>query len=72
LNNRKPAYVSFGEKKTEKEFELLKEGKFQDKQLYEFIKVNKIERHPENGKPYFDVELTEKGYQITQKLKKKV
>ena len=41
-------------------------------EIYEFIKVNKIERHPENGKPYFDVELTEKGYHITQKLKKKV
>lgn len=33
----KPIYVAFGENKLEKVFELLKEGKFQDKQLYEFI-----------------------------------
>lgn len=37
MNNSKPVYVSFGEKKTEQEFELLKDGKFQDKQLYEFV-----------------------------------
>ncbi len=37
MNNKKQVYVAFGEKKIEQEFELLKEGKFQDKQLYEFI-----------------------------------
>jgi len=37
LNNKKPIYVTFGEKKIEDEFEILKEGRFQDKQLYEFI-----------------------------------
>ena len=35
--NDKPIYVSFGDEKTEKEFELLKEGKFEEKQLYQFI-----------------------------------
>ena len=35
--NNKPIYVTFGEKKIESEFEILKEGKFEDKQLYEFI-----------------------------------
>lgn len=35
--NNKPIHVTFGEKKTEDEFETLKEGKFQDKKLYEFI-----------------------------------
>ena len=35
--NNKPIYVTFGEKKIENEFEILKEGKFEDKQLYEFI-----------------------------------
>lgn len=37
MNNNKPCYVTFGEVKVEQEFESLKEGKFQDKQLYEFI-----------------------------------
>ncbi|MEK6984213.1 MAG: hypothetical protein AABX33_06585, partial [Nanoarchaeota archaeon] len=35
--NNKPIYVTFGDKKIENEFEILKEGKFEDKQLYEFI-----------------------------------
>ena len=35
--NDKPIYVTFGEKKIENEFEILKEGKFEDKQLYDFI-----------------------------------
>ncbi len=29
--------MTFGEKKVEQEFEVLKEGKFQDRQLYDFI-----------------------------------
>ena len=29
--NNKPIYVTFGEKKIENEFEVLKEGKFEDK-----------------------------------------
>ena len=37
LNREKPVYVTFRERKTEKEFESLKTGKFQDKQLYSFI-----------------------------------
>ncbi len=37
MNPHKPIYVTFGEKKIEREFESLKGGKFQDKQLYEFI-----------------------------------
>ena len=35
--NNKPIYVTFGEKKIENEFEILKDGKFEDKQLYDFI-----------------------------------
>ena len=37
MNNTKSVYVAFGDKKIEQEFELLKDGKFKDKQLYEFI-----------------------------------
>jgi len=33
----KPIYVTFVNKKVEGEFESLKEGKFEDKKLYEFI-----------------------------------
>jgi len=37
VSNSKPVYVTFGEKKTEQNLELLKEGKFQDRQLYQFV-----------------------------------
>ncbi len=35
--NKKPRYVTFATPKLEKEFELLKEEKFEDIQLYHFI-----------------------------------
>jgi translation initiation factor 2 beta subunit (eIF-2beta)/eIF-5 len=35
--NGKRTYVTFGSKKIENEFEVLKKGKFEDKKLYEFI-----------------------------------
>ena len=37
MNEKKPVYVTFGEKKVEQDFEVLKEGKFQDRQLYTFV-----------------------------------
>jgi len=37
MNPHKPVYVTFGDKRIEDDFEILKEGKFQDKQLYAFI-----------------------------------
>ena len=37
MNSEKAIYVTFGEIKIEREFEELKEGKFPEKQLYEFI-----------------------------------
>ncbi len=51
MNNKKPVYVTFGEKKIENEFEILKEGKFQDKQLYEFISraINDLKNNPSCG-----------------------
>lgn len=49
--NNKPIYVTFGEKKLEQEFEILKEGKFQDKKLHEFIDRarNDIKKNPSCG-----------------------
>ena len=35
--NNKPIYVTFGDKKIEIDFESLKEGKVEDKQLYTSI-----------------------------------
>ena len=51
MNSKKPIYVTFGEKKIEREFEILKKGKFQDKQLYEFISraINDIKLNPPCG-----------------------
>ncbi len=37
LNQKKPSYVAFLDRKLESEFELLNQGKFQDKQLYAFL-----------------------------------
>jgi hypothetical protein len=40
-------------------------------ELYDLVKIRRIERHPENGKPSFDVELTAKGQEVTRKIIKK-
>ena len=49
--NSKPVYVIFGDKKVESEFEALKEGKSEDKQLYEFIDraINDLKHNPVCG-----------------------
>lgn len=49
--NDKPVYVTFGEKKLEKEFEQLREGKFEDKQLYIFIEraIKDLKANPMSG-----------------------
>lgn len=51
MNGSKPIYVAFSEKKIEQEFELLKEGQFQDKQLYEFINraIKDLKSNPARG-----------------------
>ena len=35
--NGKPIFIAFANTKLEKDFEKLKKGKFEDKQLYDFI-----------------------------------
>jgi len=40
-------------------------------QNYELVKINIVEKHPENGKPSFDVELTPRGRQIIKQIKSK-
>ena len=49
--NEKPVYVTFGDKKIENEFEILKEGKFEDKQLYNFINraIKDLKANPITG-----------------------
>ncbi len=44
----KPIYVSFCEKKIENSYESLKQGKFQDKQLYKFIEraIKDLKQNP--------------------------
>ena len=51
MNTSKPVYVTFGEKKIEEDFELLKEGKFQDKQLFNFIEraIKDMKENPACG-----------------------
>ena len=53
--NNKPTYVTFGEKKIENEFEILKEGKFEDKQLYDFIEraIKDLKTNPTCGTKIF-------------------
>ncbi len=47
----KSIHVSFGETKLEKNFEALKKGKFQDKELYEFIMraIKDLKNNPSCG-----------------------
>ncbi len=49
--NKKPIYVTFANQKLEKEFEKLKEEKFEDKQLYIFIQraINDLKKDPMCG-----------------------
>jgi hypothetical protein len=46
--NNKPLYVTFVEKKLENDFEALKEGRFEDKQLYDFINraIQDLKKNP--------------------------
>ena len=47
----KPIYVAFANKKLESNFEKLQKGKFEDKQLYEFIEraINDLKKNPTSG-----------------------
>lgn len=47
----KQIYVGFISKKLEQQFELLKEGKFEDKQLYELIdrSIKDLKKNPQIG-----------------------
>jgi len=47
----KQIYVAFGEKKLENDYEMLKQGKFQDKQLHDFIEraIKDIKLNPSCG-----------------------
>ena len=47
----KPIYVAFSSPKLEKNFVKLKEGKFEDKQLYEFIEraIDDLKKNPMCG-----------------------
>ena len=49
--NKKPIYVTFANPKLEKEFERLKEEKFEDKQLYIFIQraIQDLKKDPMCG-----------------------
>jgi len=51
MNNQPPVYVVFSNKELEKEFEKLKENKFEDKKLYNFIEraINDLKVNPACG-----------------------
>lgn len=38
---------------------------------YELVKTKIIEKHPENGKPSFNVELTARGHEIIKQINNK-
>ena len=50
-----PSMLLLGEKKIENEFEILKEGKFEDKQLYDFIEraIKDLKTNPTCGTKIF-------------------
>ena len=37
-------------------------------QLYELVSILTIEHHPENGKPSYEVSLTDRGFKTVKKL----
>jgi len=39
----------------------------QELESYEFIKIEKKEKHPKSGKPYFQIKITEKGLEYLKK-----
>ncbi|MBS3107134.1 hypothetical protein J4419_05760 [Candidatus Woesearchaeota archaeon] len=39
-------------------------------EVYDLVKVKELAKHPENGKPSFEVELTARGQEIAKKMKK--
>ena len=51
MTDTKQAYVAFADVKLEREFETLKEGKFQDKRLYQFIEraIKDMKNNPACG-----------------------
>ena len=63
MNKDKPAYVTFSDKKVENQFELLKSGKFEDKQLYDFIEraIKDLKSNPMCGTK-IPKKLWPKGY----------
>ena len=68
--NQKPIFVAFANTKLEKDFEKLKKGKFEDKQLYDFIQraISDLKKNPICG-----VKITRKlwprGYIKKYKIK---
>lgn len=40
-------------------------------ELYNLIHISRIDRHPENGRPSFYVELTKYGYKVVKRLSEK-
>lgn len=51
MSETRPIYVTFGEKKIEREFEELKSGRFEDMQLYSFIDraIKDLKKNPMCG-----------------------
>ncbi len=68
--NDKPIYVAFASSKLEKDFEKLKEGKFEDKQLYSFIEraIDDLKKNPMCGVK-IPRKLWPKGYIKNYKIK---
>ena len=68
--NCEKAFVTFGEERVEKDFELLKKGKFEDKKLYRFIEhaIVDLKKDPASGvklaKSIWPKDYTEK-YNLT-------
>ncbi len=41
-------------------------------ETYGLLKIEKIEKHPENGNPSYDVKITDKGYDVIKRFKERL
>ena len=39
-------------------------------EVYDLVKITEHEKHDENGKPFYEVKLTQKGREIVNKIEK--
>jgi len=68
LNLVKFTHLTFAqlERKTNTGYNTIKNN-CNELESYEFIKIKKKEKHPKSGRPFFEIEITDKGQEFLKK-----